>query len=173
MASQRDSDFLRLWREHGDKLTREEYARRLSVIEGKRVSGDTLKWWVSYHRARLFEEYGVEIGPRLVRADIEFEGWPQLPPELRRKSLYRLLEYHARVRVLGIDSLSESIRGRYLSRVHGIRQRNEIIRYAPGTGLYVDQRTPEEVEEDPKHERISETKAAYDRRQRRAGRGGG
>lgn len=167
MVSRRDDKFLALWRRYGDSLTWEEYARRLSQIEQRQVEPAALKVWVSRNRERLFEEYGVTVGPRLVRADEEFEAWPQLPRDLRKQSQYRLLEYHARARQHGASSLPPSIREKYTSQRDRMIRNNEIIRYDPGYGLYLDKRTPQEVQADPRHERLSETKEAYRARQSR------
>lgn len=166
---QRDIDFLALWEQYGDSLSWDEYARRLSAKGQASISGDALKAWVRRHRGRLWEEYGVQVGPRLVRADAEFEAWPQMPREERNRSLYRFLEYHARVRVLGIEELSESVRGRYESQLRRLKEDNQIIRYAPGYGLYRDARTPEEAADDPDYERVSETREAYEHRVQRGG----
>ncbi|TDB86366.1 hypothetical protein E1264_18195 [Actinomadura sp. KC216] len=161
----RDEDFLSLWREHGKELPWRGYAHRLSVLVDEEVTESYVRVWVQRNRERLQEQYGVTVGARRVRADREFEAWPDLPRQERNQSLYRLLEYHARVRALGLDNLAVSVREMYVTAVRNIRDDNQIIRYDPHQGLYRDTRTPDEAAADPDYERISEPKSSYVARQ--------
>lgn len=161
MAIIRDEDFLLLWREHGKELPWRGYAQRLSVLVDTEVTESYVRVWVQRNRERLRAEYGITVGARHVRADREFEAWPNLPRQERNQSLYRLLEYHARARQLGIENLAASVRDMYVTAVRNMRAGNQIIRYDPERGLYRSSRTPEEELADPQYERISEPKESY------------
>lgn len=159
----RDEDFIELWKTHGKKLTWKEYAEELTSLIGVPISEAALKMWISRNRDRLLKN-DVDTGQRKVSAAEEFNAWPALPRTLRNDFLYRMLEYHARVKQLGEDALFPSIKSRYLATRRRMIDENLVIRYSPKKGLYLDGRSERETREDPTHTRLSETREVYLRR---------
>lgn len=172
MAAIRDRDFLAIWAEHGPSLSWREYARRLSVAADEDISEAYVRVWVGRNEQRLKDRYGVNITRRRISAAAEFDAWPQLPTSLRHQVLYRVLQYHARAKAEGADSLSEPNRGVYLRTREQIIQANEVIRYDVGYKLYRDKRTPKEAAADPQYRRLSEPRESYEARQAEARRRG-
>lgn len=165
MGAIRDEDFLALWREHGADLSWRDYARRLSLMTDQDISEAYVRVWAGRNRDRLEARYGVILPPRRISAAAEFDAWPQLPTELRHRTFYRVLQYHARAKIEGADSLSLPNRAVYLRVRDDLMNADEVIRYDVGYGLYSDKRTPEEAAADPNYERLSETRESYEARQ--------
>lgn len=154
-------DFVVLWKRHGHDWTWAEYAQALATMGHGGTNESNLKVWVSRNREKLRREHGIDVGQKRVSAADEFNAWPPLPRALRNHSIYRLLEYHARVRALGIENLAPSLKNPYLWQVGALRENNLVIRWDPDRGFYRSERTSREALLDPGYSRISEPRESY------------